>query len=269
ERAFGHSHLTQIVTVVDDAVRIRTEVDWHERRRMLKLAFPLDIHAHDAAYETQFGYVRRPLHTNTSWDAARYEVCAHRWVHVGEPGFGVGVANDAVYGHDVTRDSVDGRVVTTVRQSLLRAPTFPDPGADQGRHTFTTVLTPAPTTDEALRAGARLAAPPRQITGAAAPEPVVSVAGVDGASTSAVVSAVKLADDRSGDVIARVYESRGARTRATLRADFAVAEVRECDLVETPLTDWTGTVAGDGSGGIGITLRPFEVLTLRLRRDHA
>ena len=268
ERVFGDSRLTQIVTVVDDVVRIRTEVDWHERRRLLKLAFPLDVHAQDAAYETQFGHVRRPLHTNTSWDAARYEVCAHRWVHVGEPGFGVAVANDGVYGHDVTRDSVDGHVVTTVRQSLLRAPTFPDPGADQGLHGFTTVLTPAPTTDEALRAGARLGAPLRRITGAAAPVPVVMVAGVDGAPTSAVVSAVKLADDRSGDLVVRVYESRGARTRATLHADFAVAEVRECDLVETPLADGTTAVVDDGGDGTGIVLRPFEVLTLRLRGDH-
>ncbi|WP_419703738.1 alpha-mannosidase [Promicromonospora sp. NFX87] len=269
ERTFGSSRLTQTVTVVDSAVHIRTDVDWHERRRMLKLAFPLDVHAQDAAYETQFGYVRRPLHANTSWDAARYEVCAHRWVHVGEPGFGVAVANDGVYGHDVTRDSVDGRVVTTVRQSLLRAPTFPDPEADQGQHSFTTVLAPAPTTDEALRAGVRLGAPLRRITGAAVPVPVVRVAGVDGAPTSAVVSAVKLADDRSGDLVVRVYESRGARTRATLHADFAVAGVRECDLVETPLADGTAAVVDDGGDGTGIVLRPFEVLTLRLTGEHA
>ncbi|WP_174255896.1 alpha-mannosidase [Phytoactinopolyspora mesophila] len=268
ERVFGHSRLTQIITVVDDAVCIHTEIDWHERRRMLKLAFPLDIHAHDAAYETQFGYVRRPLHANTSWDAARYEVCAHRWVHVGEPGFGAAVVNDGVYGHDLTRDSVDGRVVTTVRQSLLRAPTFPDPGADQGRHTFTTVLVPAVTTEDALRAGAKLAAPLRHITGADVPAPLVSVSGAAGVPASAVVSAVKLADDRSGDVIVRVYESRGARTRARLHADFAVTDVRECDLVETPLTDETGAVVPDASGGIGIVLHPFEVLTLRLVNRH-
>src|SRR5690606_22864647 len=53
------------------AVRIRTEVDWHETRRLLKLAFPVDVHAHDAAYETSFGHVRRSLHQNTSWDAAQ------------------------------------------------------------------------------------------------------------------------------------------------------------------------------------------------------
>ena len=136
------------------ALRIETDVDWHERHRLLKLAFAFDVHATDAAYETSFGHVRRATHTNTSWDAARYESCAHRYVHVGEPGFGVAVVNDAIYGHDVTRDSVDGRLVTTVRQSLLRAPTFPDPDADQGHHRFVTLVAPAPTVLEASRWGA-------------------------------------------------------------------------------------------------------------------
>ena len=156
ERAFGASTLTQRLALDDTggALRIETDVDWHERHRLLKLAFAFDVHATDAAYETSYGHVRRATHTNTSWDAARYESCAHRYVHVGEPGFGVAVVNDAIYGHDVTRDSVDGRLVTTVRQSLLRAPTFPDPDADQGHHRFVTLVAPAPTVLEASRWGA-------------------------------------------------------------------------------------------------------------------
>ena len=59
------------------------------------------------------------------------------WVHVGETGYGVAVANDATYGHDVTRvgsaPSLRGRP-GPVRLSVLRAPTCPDPAADQGRH---------------------------------------------------------------------------------------------------------------------------------------
>ena len=92
------------------------DIDWHERQRLLKLAFPLDIKADASTSEMQFGHVERPTHQNTSWDAARYEICAHRWIHVGEPGYGVAVLNDSTYGHDVTRD-VDGQghPSTTVR----------------------------------------------------------------------------------------------------------------------------------------------------------
>ena len=92
------------------------DIDWHERQRLLKLAFPLDIKADASTSEMQFGHVERPTHQNTSWDAARYEICAHRWIHVGEAGYGIAVLNDSTYGHDVTR-GVDeqGHPSTTVR----------------------------------------------------------------------------------------------------------------------------------------------------------
>lgn len=243
-----------------EAVRITTRVDWRERRRLLKLAFPIDVHATEAAYETQFGHVRRPLHTNTSWDAAKYEVCAHRWVHVGEPGFGVAIVNDRVYGHDVTRDSVDGRLIATVRQSLLRAPTFPDPDADQGEHTFTSLIGPAPTPDTAVAWGSLLSHPPRRLAGEHPPKPLVSVVG----DTSLVVSSVKLAADRSGDLIVRVYEHRGARTVAALRLDIDIEAggVTECDLVESPVNG--RSVESVVGRDVTVRLGAFEVLTLRI-----
>jgi alpha-mannosidase len=137
-RRFGDSAVEQVITLAGGAktIEIETTVDWHERQRLLKLAFPLDLHADHAASEIQFGHVNRAIHTNTSWDSARFETCAHRWVHVGEAGYGVAVANDSTYGHDITRSSRTGRVATTVRLSLLRAPLFPDPEADQGAHTM-------------------------------------------------------------------------------------------------------------------------------------
>lgn len=64
----------------------------------------------------------RPTHASTSWDAAKFEVCAHRYVDLSEPGFGVAVLNDGRYGHGVQ----DGGV----RVSLLRAAKYPDPVQD-------------------------------------------------------------------------------------------------------------------------------------------
>ncbi len=110
------------------------DIDWHESEMFLKAAFPLDVRADRSSSETQFGYVQRSTDANTSWDVARFEICAHRYVHVGEPGYGLAVVNDSTYGHDVTRTvRPDGGTTTTVRLSLLRAPRFPDPETDQGR----------------------------------------------------------------------------------------------------------------------------------------
>ena len=78
-------------------------IDWHERQKLLKLGFELDVHADRSAAEIQFGHIFRPTHTNTSWDFARFEICAHRFLHIGEPGYGVAVSNDSTYGHDVSR----------------------------------------------------------------------------------------------------------------------------------------------------------------------
>ncbi|MFD1051291.1 glycoside hydrolase family 38 C-terminal domain-containing protein, partial [Kibdelosporangium lantanae] len=104
ERSFGSSRITQLVSLRPGSARVdvRTKIDWHEEEKILKAAFPLDVHAERSAAEIQFGHVYRPTHTNTSWDAARFEIYAHRWMHVAETGYGVAVLNDSTYGHDVT-----------------------------------------------------------------------------------------------------------------------------------------------------------------------
>ena len=114
---------------------------------MLKVAFPLDLHADHLTREIQFGHVSTAIHTNTSWDAARFEACAHRWVDVAEPGYGVALLNDAKYGHDATRTrsapaSGSDTTATTLRLTLLKGAQYPDPHADEGHHAFTYALLP-------------------------------------------------------------------------------------------------------------------------------
>ncbi len=141
ERLAGTSAVTQRISLGPgaDSLAITTAVDWQESEKLLKLGFALDVRADRSAAETQFGHVFRPTHLNTSWEAAKFEICAHRWIHVAEPGYGVAISNSSTYGHDVTRNirEDDGGTTTTVRLSLLRAPKFPDPGADRGRHELT------------------------------------------------------------------------------------------------------------------------------------
>ncbi len=263
-RTFDSSTATQRVRLDPDSPRIdlTTEVDWHERERLLKLAFPLDLHATTSTSEIQFGHVTRPTHANTTWDAAKFETAAQRWVHVAEGPYGVAVLNKGTYGHDVshplTGDS-RGALPTVVRQSLVRGPLYPDPLADEGRHRFESSLLVGDLGD-ATREGYAKALPLRTVAGTGW-DPVVACSNPD-----VVVSAVKLADDRSGDVIVRVYESRGARAVADLHFGFEHDHVSVVNLLErTDGESETLTDVARNAEGVQLRLHPFQISTLRVR----
>ncbi|MGV8897039.1 MAG: alpha-mannosidase [Rhodoglobus sp.] len=262
EREFGASRVVQLITLsaTTASVDITTTVDWHEREKLLKLSFPLDVHADRAASEIQFGHLYRPTHANTSWDSARFETVAHRWVQVGEPGYGVCVANDSIYGHDIRRSEMaDGATATMVRLSLLRAPLFPDPECDQGVHTFVVSIRAGAGIPEAVEEGYRLNLPLRTVRGSGAPAPILAVD-----TPGVVVEAVKLADDRSGDVIVRLYEAHGSRTSTTLSTEFGWTSVAETDLLERA-TD-QNAVTSTTESTVSLSLRPFQLVTLRFSR---
>lgn len=234
-------------------VRLVTRVDWHETEKLLKLAFPLDLFARETLAETQFGFQRRATHVNTSWEAAKFETSMHRFVLVEEDDFGVALINDSVYGYDTTREVEGDDVTTTVRLSLLRAPRFPDPDTDHGSHEIETGLVIGADAAIATAEGIALNAPASVVRGAEEVEPLVAAEG-----RGIVVSSVSLADDRSGDVIVRVYEALGRRASGSLRVLFPHEGVREVSLIEDELED--------ARTGEELVLRPFEVRTLRIAR---
>ncbi|SPT53721.1 alpha-mannosidase [Actinomyces bovis] len=275
EVAFGQSRaqLTWSLAPGAEQLDLQVKVSWQESEKVLKLALPVDVHANDAAYGSQFGHLRRPTHENTSWDAYRFEVCAHKWLHVGEPGYGVGVANDATYGWDLTRHlRQGGGTWTLVRATLLRAPRYPDPQADRGEHEFRFALTGGESVATVRAAAYRLDLPSRQLslpaganTGArleAALAPLVQVEG-------AVLESLHLADPQDGEepaVLVRLYEPEGARRRVTLRA-HELTDAVGADLHGRPSTTLGVQVEQAGSPGEwAFELHPFGVATIRLRR---
>lgn len=254
-RRVGSSRIEQRAILRPGAADLELEfrIDWREREKILKLAMPFDVHADRIAAETQFGHVFRATHTNTSWDAARFEACQHRFVHLGEPGWGVAVANDSTYGYDVDRRTrPDGGTTSTVRFSLLRAPLFPDPDADQGEHVLRFRVRPGAGIGDAVALGYDLAAPLRPA--AATSSPLIA-----SSSPAVVVETVKLAEDGSGDLVVRLYESRGGRARTTVSLDGTAASIRLTDLLERDLAQ------EPEARGSSITLdfRPFQLRTLR------
>jgi len=271
--AIGDSTVVQRTTLTAQCPRVDVEVrvDWRESERMLAAYVPVAVLAPHSSAEIQFGHLRRPTHENTSWEHARHEVMAQRWLHVGEEGWGLAVVNESTYGHAVRRSATAaGEPVTTVRLTLLRSPSYPDPDTDRGEHVVRFGIVPGADLVAAQDHGYAAHLPllgslPSQPGSEALPaEPLVDVD-----EAGAVIEAVKLAEDGSGDVVVRLYESLGGRRSVGLRTSFPVASVDETDLLEDAgspaltgrraLVGWDGEVAR-------LDLRPFQLVTLRLAR---
>jgi alpha-mannosidase len=258
-RRIGASVIVQTIALGpgQDAVDITLHVDWHERHKLLKLVFPLDVHADRSTSEIQFGHLDRPTHANTSWDEARFEFVAHRWIRVAEEGYGVAIANDSTFGHSVTRDTrADGGTTTRVGLSVLRAPTFPDPESDQGHHTLRFAIRPEASIADAAAEGHRLDRSLRQVVGDRDVAPLVW-----STDPAVRIETVKLAEDRSGDLVVRLYESSGGRRSTVVATDAAVAHVQIVDLLERP---FPGAAPFDGEPRrVTLDVRPFQIVTLR------
>ena len=212
---FGSSAVTQTISLRGRVVLFATEVDWHERHKMLKVAFPVTVSAREATYEVQFGHVLRPTHFDDSRARAKFEVCAQRWADLGDGGYGVALLNDCKHGYDI-HDGV-------MRLSLLRAPTHPDPNADQGVHRFTYALMPHP--GDWRQSGVIEAA-----------EELNEVAGVPRGlvtvdTPQVRVEAIKRAEDAEA-VIVRLYEAWGRPCRARIATSLPHDRVTICDLLE-------------------------------------
>jgi alpha-mannosidase len=245
------STLTQTVTLTAISPRLdfETSVGWHEKRQFLKVEFPLNVRAANATYEIQFGHVQRPTHFNTSWDLARFEVCAHKWADLSEPGFGVAVLNDSKYGY-----AAHGHVV---RLSLLRSPAYPDAHADEGEHHFRYALLPhagafqeAGVIEEAYRFNAPLLLMP--VRGELAEK---SFFAVD--RPSVIIDTVKIAED-SDALIVRLYEAHGGRGPVRLTSPLPVQAVSRCNLLEEDEAQLTW------ADGVTFEMTPFQIMTLKL-----
>ena len=246
-RSFGASTITQVMRLAAGARRLEfhTDVEWHERHRFLKVAFPVSVRSTRATYEIQHGHLERPTIAHTSWDEARFEVCGHRWADLSEPGYGVALLNESKYGYDIQGH--------TIRLSLLRGPGFPDSEADQGSHHFAYALLAheGDLRDAGVIADAEHFNLPLSLIAGQGEGRVVSV---DRPGVS--VEAVKWAD-RSDAVVVRLCEVWGSRGPVRVKLHRPFVSVDRTDLLERPVSQ---LVSHDGT--VELELRPFELVTL-------
>jgi len=253
---FPSSTFTQTITVYRalDRVDIATEADWWESHLMLKAAFPLSVTSDLATYEIPFAAIARSTRRETLAEKARFEVPALRWADLADAAGGISVLNDSKHGYDIHGSEIE--------LSLLRAPTWPDPMADRGRHAFTySLYTHAGSWADGatVRRGAELNTPLRAWAETRHPGKLPtahSFAAVD--TVGVVLDTVKLAED--GDALVfRFYESLGRPDRAVLQLPVTPAKVSETDLMENPIRD-----LAPAGATVTLDFGKFEIKTLRV-----
>ena len=256
-KKFGKSTICQTIYLYNEDERIDfvTSVDWNEEHILLKAEFPFDIHTNEATYEIQYGSVKRPTHTNTGWDDARFEVCAQKWMDVSEENYGVSILNDCKYGY-----GANGSDITI---SLLRSPTDPNPVADKGHHEFTYALLPhnsslaeSRTVQESYKLNAKPVC--RKITAHSGSLPE-EFSFISADSDNVIIETVKKAEDDDG-IIVRLYEHGNRRENVCLTFGFPVQKAFVCDLMENEdgalnVTDNT----------VSFEIKPFEIVTLKVK----
>ena len=226
-----------------------------EKHILLKTAFPVDVHTNKATYEIQFGNVERPTHWNTSWDMAKFEVCAQKWADISEDGYGVSLLNDCKYGHDI-KDGV-------MRLTLIKSATYPNPDADKELHEFTYSLYPhkgtwreANTVDMAYSLNCPLTCAPAMKNSGTLP---CEFSFIETDCKNVVVETVKKAED-SGDIIVRMFECQNRRGKVNAVMFKDILNAAECDLLENE----TEKVQFD-KNTFTFEIKPYEIKTFKIK----
>lgn len=239
-----------------DRIDFETKLDWHTEHTLLKAYFPTDVNADKAVFDTQFGNLERPAHTNTSWDKAKFEVCGHKFADLSDNGYGISVLNDCKYGYSVC----DGEIGLT----LLRCPTYPDPDCDKGVHEFVYSLYPHAgdvRNSEVYKHAYLLNNPFVSAVSQGKGELPSEFSFVSTDKPNVIIDTVKKAED-SDDVIVRLFESSDKTTSVTISFAIPVKRVVLCNLMEAEESELSVK-----NGAVTIKIKPFEIVTLKLRSN--
>ena len=266
----SQSTYTQYIRLAADSRRLEfeTTVDWKELHRMLKTAFPVNVYAENGINEIQFGYLERPAHRSRPYDQERFEVCNHRYSAFCDGNSGAAMLNNCKYGISMNGNSLE--------LTLLRASASPEMRADNKVHHFTYAFTAWEGSfmdSDVVRQGYELNVKPYVAAGSGQDFSLLSID-----RGNIILDIMKPAEDGSGDLILRLYESKKAAVTARIQfspellgAGSALnggedcapdCHVYACDMLENvteelPVTD----------GALALSFHPFEIKTIRISRE--
>lgn len=253
ERKISKSTIIQKIHFYYNSKRVdfETYVDYKESQHLLKVMFPTSMHTDEATFDIQFGNLKRKTHANTSWDEARFEVCAHKWADVSEGHYGVSLLNDSKYGYSVK----NGEMALT----LIKTGIQPNPIADQEEHYFTYSILPhqggwseGKTVETAYFLNHDILTSPKK-----AEKSEFSLASIN--KSNVIVETIKKAEDGDGYIV-RLYECENSLTKTTLKLNLDFSKVYSCNLREAIECEMPHF-----GNSIDLTIKPYEILTIRVK----
>jgi len=222
------------------------KLDWKEAHALLKAGFDVNVRAAFVKNEIQFGHVERPTTRNTSLEAAKFEVCNHRWSDISESRYGVAVLNDCKYGISVEESDM--------RLTLQKGCYRPDPISDNGVHYMTYSLLPhvgSFAAENVIYPAYELNYKPIAVNGVLDAAPLFTIS-----APNVICEAVKAAEDIDNAYVLRLYECERNTTNCEVALSGAkrvtVTNLLEEDGVEIPVVD----------GKISLAFHPFEIKTI-------
>jgi len=256
EKKFHHSVIAQDIIFYEESPKIdfRTDIDWKESQVLLKAAFPLDLVTDKATFEIQYGSVERPTHRNTSWEQAKFEVCAHKYVDLSEGNYGVALMTDCKYGYSFVERQME--------VSLLRTPKHPYPEADIGKHKIRYALYPhtsnfyaSDVVQKAYAFNNPLIVQTVEKGDGRLPE-IYSFVSCE--AKNVAIDTVKKAENDDCIVI-RAYEFANTQTNTKMSFGFEVDKIIVCDMLERNIQELKVN-----NRKLSINFKPFEVITCKV-----
>ncbi len=273
-------------------LRFDTQIDWWEKHRFLRFNIPTRLRSDNASFETQFGITKRPTTRNTSWEAAKFEVCGHRFADLSEEDYGLSILTESKYGY-----SVEGGLM---RLSLLKAGTNPDGHEDEGQHQFAFALYPHVggvgrgkvvqvarvfnarfDVDYGRESRIDVNSLERGVV-AASSDLQMPIELVEAGKAGIVIDTIKRAeedfeyygqkpkDPKSFGIIVRLYESLGAHAKPTIKISVPVKSTALTNLLEDVDEDKKEEINfntysdEEDNTYVQLEFRPFEIKTFKI-----
>lgn len=268
------SSLTQEIELnaFNPYIVFNTKVVWKENRKFLKVMFDTCIKSRNACFDTQFGFLERPTHKNTSWDSAKFEVCGHKWADISEYGFGLSILNDSKYGW-----SSNGGALML---SLLRSPKAPDDQCDMGQHRFSYAAMPHEGTFQSADVPKRAyefnidcLIPPINLRSNKIFGGIFFFIEGEGV----MIETVKLAEENVDHIVLRMFEMYGGSCSIVLgiRGPREVKALDLCDGMERPLKTLQACPGTTSDGivnfvkmdklyNVNLDFSPFQIVNVKV-----